>query len=209
MSPAEEAECWADRTPANRWRLVQHHLPIMIKCAGEMLPQCAADMGGPGSAYDALMGVAVDILWEASAPGKYNPSRGPFGNYAAWFMRWWAGWKLSSETEAMSMRYRTRRRHRPGPSIKSLDVCANLPARFAPPRAMCGQMVRKLIQDVCTARERRLLRYVYWRGLTVAAASRKMGFSRERGRQVRNLALARLRLGLLGSEDADVILTDK
>ena len=195
MSPAEEAGCWADRTPTNRWRLVRHHLPLMMLLAGRYADWLAADMGGRAHAYDAYMEAAVDVLWRATA--KWDPARGPFGTYVAGYARKIALRELAGETERTAVRDGTRRHSRPPGTTASLDAYleagGDVPAKDWRPRPARDRMVRGLVRGACDRREMRLLYYVYWRGMSVAEAARRLGFCRELGRQLRNRALGKLR----------------
>jgi len=194
MSPTEEAECWADRTPENRWRLARHHLPLIMKCAREASPRLANCAGGRDATYDAYMETALDLLWRATAPGKYDPAVGPFGTYVAGFVKRVSPRLLAAESEEASMRDRTRRRKLgcPTGSAVPLESLLGLLSPDAPPSEGYREMVRLAIGEACEDRERGILHYVYWRGMNVAAASRMVGISRELGR--RALARARMRL---------------
>lgn len=209
MTEADETACWADRTDANRWRLVRHHLAL-----GMVVAKRLRGLYGPTADYDVLVERVVEALYEVT--GRFNPSRARFSTFATQMIPFLVGRALSNETEARATYHKTRRwKVRPpiavedvGQAVLESITKTSGSHRGSRARRAIRVFLYDLLRDRCTGQERRLMRLVYWDGVTPTEAAQQMGVSRQRGFQLHHAALTRLRSALRRSRAAGMLFVE-
>ncbi len=207
LTPEEESACWADRSEANRWRLVQHHLPLGMRVVARMIGWYVESIGSNAPAVDLLMEQAVEGLWEATE--KWNVTLGKWSTYAARVIRSRSGRRTRKESETFARSLSQSRRVR-GLSTSSLGAIGpTIPDNHKPGNPSGRTGIEELIRARCTPREQFILWSIYWGDMRQKAVGRALGISGERVRQIRVRTLRKLRIWLEQSSRAETFFVDE